>query len=155
MKEVMNKSKRQGSENGNLCNYTTCGTPLVVKTLSSQCRSPRFDPWSGTQIPHVASECWMIIHMKQPRSCIPQPTSYEAKIIINNNNMWLHILSQSKYTEIPRYRNFTGSVSWWYCNKTRNNHNVKKKINYLESLKHSPNSSRDKDRIKSVITKDF
>lgn len=24
----------------------------------------------------------MIIHMKQPRSCIPQPTSYEAKIII-------------------------------------------------------------------------
>ena len=97
----------------------------------------------------------VIIHMKQPRSCIPQPRSYEAKIIINNNNMWLHILSQSKYTEIPRYRNFTGSVSWWYCNKTRNNHNVKEKINYLESLKHSPNSSRDKDRIKSVITKDF
>lgn len=33
------------------------------------------------------------------------------------------------------------------------NHNVKNKINYLEILKHSPNSSRSKARTKNVIIK--
>ena len=28
----------------------------VAKTPHSQCSGPRFDPWSGKQIPHVATK---------------------------------------------------------------------------------------------------
>ena len=28
----------------------------VAKTLCSQCRGPRFSPWSGNQIPHASAE---------------------------------------------------------------------------------------------------
>ena len=28
----------------------------VAKTLHSQCRGPRFDPWSGNNIPHATSK---------------------------------------------------------------------------------------------------
>ena len=28
----------------------------VTKTLRSQCRGPRFDPWLGNQIPHAATK---------------------------------------------------------------------------------------------------
>ena len=33
-----------------------CGP--VAKTLHSQCRGPRFDPWSGNWIPHATTKTW-------------------------------------------------------------------------------------------------
>ena len=36
----------------------------VAKTLHSQCRGPRFNPWSRNQGPHAATE----------RACVPQPS---------------------------------------------------------------------------------
>ena len=30
----------------------------MAKTLHSQCRGPRFDPWSGCNIPHATTKTW-------------------------------------------------------------------------------------------------
>ena len=30
----------------------------MAKTLHSQCRGPRFDPWSGNWIPHATTKTW-------------------------------------------------------------------------------------------------
>ena len=43
----------------------------MAKTPLSQCRVPRFDPWSGNWIPYVAT--------KDPISFVPQLRSKEAK----------------------------------------------------------------------------
>ena len=45
----------------------------VAKTPLSQCRGPRFEPWSGDQIPHDET--------KDQRSCLSQLRSREAKTI--------------------------------------------------------------------------
>ena len=37
----------------------------VTKTPSSQCRGPRFAPWSGNWIPHAAIKTW---HSKKKKN---------------------------------------------------------------------------------------
>lgn len=53
-------------------------------------------------------------------------------------NLWPHTMPHSKYPEIPLYRNFRGSISWFTVIKPEVDHNVRNKINHLEIFKHSP-----------------
>ena len=48
-------SKKQSFERKEFRDFL--GGP-VAKTLSSQCREPRFDPWSGDWIPRAATKTW-------------------------------------------------------------------------------------------------
>ena len=41
----------------------------VAKTLHNQCRGHRFNPWSGNEIPHAATESSQASNL---RSCMPQ-----------------------------------------------------------------------------------
>jgi len=51
----------------------------AAKTLTSQCRVPGFDPWSGNKIPHATTKSSQA-ETKDPtrpsedgKSCVPQP----------------------------------------------------------------------------------
>ena len=41
----------------------------VAKTLSSQCKGPGFNPWSGNWIPHVTTKSWYRQINKQINTC--------------------------------------------------------------------------------------
>ena len=46
----------------------------VVKTPRSQCKAPRFDPWSGNQIPHAATKIPNAATKKDPARGNENPT---------------------------------------------------------------------------------
>ena len=65
------KKGQQGQRSRGMMKLTVCVEPVewpeiklrwdfpgdpVAKTLCSQCREPRFNPWSRNYIPHVASK---------------------------------------------------------------------------------------------------
>ena len=96
----------------------------VAEGLCSQCSGPRFDPWSGNQVPHATTKSLHAVtersHMPQQRSYVLQLNPVQFSCSVVSDFLWPHGLQHARPpcpSPTPRVYSNSRPLSWW-CHPT-------------------------------------